>query len=510
MTMRMPQFNQGIYDKYNFDINKTDKEHTIFLGVTGMGKTVALTQFVEKKFDLCGNKIFDIWDGMRGENAMWLLPSKSKYWSEGRLDKYGRVWKATGHPTNLLFPVNNKIPNRLPSSARPFTIPLTKLDFKDIMAVVGTDISKNEQTLWNVLQDEYIDKNTTAPELSKLISDLPKMKIRSKEGYDIPKISPHGASIIFRAIERLKKHKIITSENCETSINLLDEYKDKNKITSLVLTHCESWLAYWIAQWFIRNIFEELKNNKHKRPTTLVLREMWELTPKEIVMPQQAIIRDAVNQILVQGIRSANLSVAADTQMASQIAVARSQFTKTVIFRTKYSEDIDNIMTEESKSYFSVQDRRAIPILDVGNCFVFTNKGRWKIHAKLPRCRVKRGEESLFDIWEKEYSRGGFSTPWVDIKEQLRKVDEDYNKGVVINKSKINTEKVLEHEKEIKKTFKNKKELLEERDKVIDDHMLEIIRAQAHKDAQEDLEGEDDDESHYDPSINLDISLPTK
>ncbi len=253
-----PRFISGIYNEARFNVPKHYVQDLIAYGLPRQGKTVFILTWIEKAFEYCHHKIFDVWDAQRGENGVYGLPSRFKKWKKPIIDKFGNEFKAEGLPCTLFFPMSKKLPKEIPAPSKVFTIPVNSLELDDITSLVGGDISKNEITVFNLLKQQYFHKDMTVPELKKLIRDLPHMKLYSKEGYQIPPPSKFGINTIFRAIDQLGEEKILSSASCPTAIDIYEEYK-KREITSFVMTHCDNWLAMWVAQWLVRNIYYTLK-----------------------------------------------------------------------------------------------------------------------------------------------------------------------------------------------------------------------------------------------------------
>lgn len=223
------RFKSGIFDHARFNISKKPGtiQNALIFGLPRQGKTVKLMDYAVKAHSYRRDKVWDIWDARRGENAMYPLPSKFLYWKNGRTDAWGRVFKARGFPTTLFFPMCQKLPNEIPTPSKVFTIPLTSLEFEDILALVGAEINPNIKPLWNALQKRYITKNTTMPELLKIIDDLPRLKVDSGKGYYYSPPSKQVCGTLKRALEMLDNEKIISSGQCPTCLNIKNEYKKK-------------------------------------------------------------------------------------------------------------------------------------------------------------------------------------------------------------------------------------------------------------------------------------------
>jgi hypothetical protein len=472
----------GFYNNSRYFIPKKEVRHIAFYGQTRSGKTVNTMGWVTQAFSYCHHKVWYLWDGQRGENCFFLLPSRFRKWIRGWEDKYGNVHRSKVYPCTLFYPNNRRLPKELPAPSKRFTIPIPSLEIEDIRSIVGLDITKNEEDIWNSIKENYVDEHTSAHELLRSISTIAKRKIiHVKEGYTTPEITSHGIKTIFNAIKRLADEKIITSGDCETCINIWEEYK-KPEIFSLVLTHIENWLAKFVLQWMVRNIFDTLSKRKHKKASTIVLDEAWQIIPKNTITPQEVIIKNIVDKVLVQGIGSANLYFIIGTQIPTEIDMAGGQMGICVVHKTAGAEDIAYFMITESKAWFTAEDRRAIPHLETGNCFIFTDKGRFYVHAIPPQCRIKHADDDFIDLWKKIAPSLGWTEPMKDTSSTIKKIEEDYQNGIkknleeieiIKNKKKAKEELIkMREEEEIRK----RKEAEEEEEQKKEEKRLEHIK----------------------------------
>lgn len=255
------------------------------------------------------------------------------------------------------------------------------------------------------------------------------------------------------------------------------------------MVYTEDWFAMWIAQWLIRNIYKQLREIPHKRASVMVVRELSDLCPRKITMPSQLVISANIEEIMKQGIGSANLYFLADTQQPSQVGSVRGMFGINILFKIRLSDDIDALMSEESRLYFTAMDKLRIPTLKVGQCLTFTSEGRWLGRSLPPQCRIKKQEEDIEEIWQKEYKDGGFASPFIYTNQWTEIIEKEYAEGVERNKLRNEKQRL---EKQIRK---NKGRLTKEEEKEFEDE-------------NEDIESEDKEEKLM-PVIPLETPAET-
>lgn len=499
------------FDRARFMVPRRLVRHTAFYGKTRSGKTTNMTSYECKRLLYCGDKIWDFGDVQgRSENHFLLLPSRFKIWKEGLTDyRTGKTVYAQGLPGTLFFPNSPNIPSELPAPSRIFTIPIASLDVYDFLALKSVDAKINMQ-LWDTILSNYVSKDTTPVELLYILSKLPGKQLTNMYGIKTPAVSRYEVKIFSDIISELTRMKIISSANCATVLDIKEEYRKKEAFILANSYLNETW-SMWVIQHLMRDIMKTLKKSPHKRPSGFFIRELHKLAPKVCLLPQQEVIKALINDILRLGIGDANIAVYYDTQNPSELDVARGQIGVTFVHRINFVEDILALMSDESKEYFTAEDRHIIQTLDVGECCILTDMGYWrKKKIRPPLCDIKHSDEDFFEIW-RQIGGKYFNPPYKFSKPEKDLVDADYDAGVtkLQELQNIETYKKQKADEEAKKRreedIMNKAKIREQAKAIAKEEFAvkkESKRKQKQKEEPEDIpeeeEQEDDDDDDED------------
>ena len=156
-----------------FTINHPNQGSFMNIGKTGYGKSGSIALIEEGLFDLryikrhWKVKIFDLFDGGRGENMFLCIPNNNllKYGVE-KLKALNYTPKA--YPCNILYPMSKNLPNKIPPQGKVFTIPINSLDYSDLQALIGKEITPTVAGIWNSVFSG-VTKRTTIEDLKQLI-----------------------------------------------------------------------------------------------------------------------------------------------------------------------------------------------------------------------------------------------------------------------------------------------------------------------------------------------------
>ena len=189
------------YNRRKFMINHPNQGSFICIGKTGYGKSGSIGLITERLFDLRDIKkiwkvkIFDLFDGGRGENMYWCMPNTGllKH-GENKLRAINYMPKA--YPCNILYPMSKNLPHKIPPQGKVFTIPINSLDYSDLQALIGKEITPTVAGIWNSVFSS-VTKKTTIEDFKQLVMSATAGKGKKEE--DV-KVSMQARKLVYGAL----------------------------------------------------------------------------------------------------------------------------------------------------------------------------------------------------------------------------------------------------------------------------------------------------------------------
>lgn len=429
--------------------------HIACTGITGAGKTTTIERIATVLFER-GFKIIDLYSAGKMEGAFYSLPSNNTFWDIPKQGKYGRIIGKKAYPTKLLFPVSFKYtPTNLPSIAQLFTIPVNDLVLSDIQSLLGLDMKVNEKNIWNIIESQ-LSKSSTPIDVLNMIDEIPSQdSIKHKSGMRFLSPTKHGQSNLQLTLSNFVMDGTLSSGNCPTVLDLKNELRENN-ITTLILSHYKSENRMFIIHYFLRKIYDLLRNHDVRRNVVVIIREAYDLLPKYSYEVESHAVKKKIEEILMRG-RSEGLFFIIDSQSISQLTQLKSQFDISIAHRTDDFLDIDQVLSEKTNRYVSVEDKQAIGNLGTGEAIIFMPWGVRRGYIVPPRCAHRNVGEDFFDSWRK--NGGNF----ININDKLdslkNKLKEDIKEYNIKFQKKIEKMKKKKEKKEEKIEEKKEKEI---------------------------------------------------
>jgi hypothetical protein len=424
-------------------------EGTIFCyGKLGSGKSVALKSVVESYHNL-GYKIFDVYGGERHEGVYWCLPSQDiEYWNKmeslfGPFDESA----PKQYNVNLLYPYfESKLPKKLPKKvpfvkSQLFTIPLKDIEITDIKLVIGS-VSEQGNYFWEEIK-QMIKKEDNCGSL-----DFYAKKVKSIN------------SILYKNfILPMSREKFLGSQNADTNINIIEEFRDKKTITVLCLEFVPDRFKLFVINYILRKIKELIDLNKIGKKNIQLFREVSNFlkSPNETTDQRKVIFRDLLSDCIRMGRRGAYFCC--DTQSASELkGVVAGQEDYILVFRmTSYRDKME--IFEEPKRERRITNLQIgdLAFLNPGQCYCLeSGHVARKVQIVLPRSAYWKKEYGNFykNMWEKH---GG---EWQFTEETKEYINKKFN------------EKIEEYQKKYKEVVKTSKKEIND---ISEDEIVEPI-----------------------------------
>lgn len=532
-------------NKRKLVINNPNQGNILVIGKTGYGKSGTIGVIVENLFDLryikpiWKVKIFDLFDGGRGENMFYLFPNNNLLrYGLDRLKKINYMPKS--YPCTILYPNSKYLPNKIPPQGRVFTIPIHTLNENDLQALIGKDLSTTIKAIWNGVF-KVVDKNTTAEDFKQLILSATGGDRKNKE--DVQK-SIQARRILDGALGKLIDNKLLTSGKVPLAIDLKSECEDVDNISVLSLKYIDKSLHGFLVNYFINHVFDGLSMNRIKPPvaTYFILREVRELLNTDIASQSEYAIRESLSKVLRMW-RTNKTGFVMDNQLQSALTKdAASLPQKVLIFQSDEVKSVlDSFGYGARGGVLTSSQIIATSMLPRLHCYVIdkdkVSGGAYLVKINPPKHRLHNTGErfddiynNLIGIWkyvgkdkeidnitsiEKENSES--REKW-KLKKAMKFQTKDAGKELIkqfkkIEKSKEKESDNIEYPKNTEntpKTPKNtpKKAHLETQDKPILDELREIYPHEIDV-LKEPIKVngsgiEEDDESHLDELNNKD------
>ncbi len=288
-------------NRRRFLINHPNQGNFLIVGKTGYGKSGSIGLIEENLFDLrfikrsWKVKIFDLFDGGRGENMFLCIPNNNllKY-GEKKLKQINYMPKS--YPCNILYPMSKNLPKRISPQGRVFTIPINSLDYSDLQALIGKEITPTVAGIWNSVFSS-VTKKTTIEDLRQLIMSSTAGKGKKEE--DI-KTSAFARKLIFGALGKLIENNLLSSGMHPFALDITEETEDVNNISILATKYIDKELHGFIVNYFISHVVRGLAMNKIKPPvaTYFVMREVRELLNDATASSSEFAIRESLSRVL--------------------------------------------------------------------------------------------------------------------------------------------------------------------------------------------------------------------
>jgi hypothetical protein len=424
----------------HFLINKnTFVGHVVTVGDIGMAKSSINSRICELDYEN-GFKVFELHtDASRMDNAFWSFPSDVPFWQIPKVEN-GKIIAKKSYPMSLLYPISKKTPSKLPVVANLFTIPLNSLDEYDFAALIGADISDSIRQLWNILQPQ-IKKSTTPNDFVNMLTDI--IKSNKKNDDDIKPAWQGAATLKYNIMTPLTTEGIVSSANCETAIDLLEELRDRDRISVLCLRHIPKPLIGFIVHWFINHI--NILSKQYGIKAVIKLNEAPDILRKPEMGATSAsiAISNQIGSIFKQG-RTSNLYFRLDCQDPKELPEIKNTATTVIVCRTSYLQDVKEMTGFSTKTGAITQDEfLCIPFQKQGQAFIFRRDDEKVKWVKFMWCRHRmwRTGEEFYKMWDKLDGR------WKDVRKELKFVKAEIESSENKWKDKRELDKMREAKK---------------------------------------------------------------
>ena len=390
-----------------FTINHPNQGSFMNIGKTGYGKSGSIALIEEGLFDLryikrhWKVKIFDLFDGGRGENMFLCIPNNNllKYGVE-KLKALNYTPKA--YPCNILYPMSKNLPNKIPPQGKVFTIPINSLDYSDLQALIGKEITPTVAGIWNSVFSG-VTKRTTIEDLKQLIMSATAGKGKKEEDM---KTSAFARKIIYGALGKLIENNLLSSGVHPFALDIKEECEDVDNISVLALKHIDRECHGFLVNHFISHVVRGLSMNKIKPPiaTYFVMREVRELLKNDAASQSEAAIKESLSLVLAKW-RTNKTAFVMDNQLHSTLTKdATSLPQKILLFQTDEARAILDSMGYNTRSGVLTSNQvMAIAMLPKLHCYVIdkdkASGGAYLIRLNPPRHRLFNSGERFDDVY---------------------------------------------------------------------------------------------------------------
>lgn len=267
-----------------------------FYGRIKSGKTVSILSFAGLYHDHPQRKykIFDLWGGDRNEHLYWALPSnKDRYWNYTKKLLQLKGQGPTQYKVNLLYPLTDKLPKKLPQNlpyvhSKIFTIPIKDIEIEDISLLIGSP-SETSAGLWK----ESLSETKKGANPSQIITKY----MKSGEN-----------TILFKNfLKPLAKQGLLQDKDCIYNMDskaIKQEMLDQDTITVLCLDFVDKEDRLFILGYLIRMMTKEL--DRKRTQTIGIFREASEffrVNDQSVVHDRYKIFRNQLSQWIRMGRR---------------------------------------------------------------------------------------------------------------------------------------------------------------------------------------------------------------
>lgn len=424
------------------------------------GKSVAMKSICERYHDNPERryKILDLWGGDRSEQLYWSIPNQDiNYWMKFKKKLY---FKEEGGPkqykVRYLFPVTRNLPKKLPANtpfvnSKLFTIPIKSITSEDISLVTGL-VSQAGEFLWRECLENLRPTDNGAV-LEKTMLDL-----------------KGGSTVVYKNfVKPLAKELLLQSDKCSLNLDLIEEMKDRETITVLVLDFVHKEFKLFILGWILRQINTLLDSGKIRRKNIVMIREAAEFfrATDDSVMPDRyKIFRKHISHYIRMGRRGVHLFLDAQSPNETR-GLVESQNDLTIF--GKLSGENDRISATQQLYKDGLMTKKQIQdmtFLEPGE-YYFAESGKkvQKYYLFLPRTMYwKPGYGNFYkNIWKKMVDK------WTNIDVDIEVLQNEYVKTANYMKETERLDKLLENSKntadkvnKVNKVDKSKKTKKEE------------------------------------------------
>lgn len=291
----------------------------IFLyGRIGSGKTTAMLTLSQKYHDHPERryKIFDFWGGERSEQLYWTLPSTDfEYWSKIKKKLLLSDDGPRQYKVNLLFPMSRRLPDKLPSyppyiHSKVFTIPFKDITIDDISLVLGV-VSNENKFLWKEVI-EHSKKSDNGENIKYLMKELRGTARPLYKSFILPFTRDH----------------ILQNTNNDYNLDLLEELKDRDVISILVLDYVDKEYYLFYLGYILRQVSKLLDSGKTRNRIVGLIREatdFFRATDQSTMEDKYKIFRTQLSQHIRMGRRGLHLFLDAQSPNETRGLVDGSQ-----------------------------------------------------------------------------------------------------------------------------------------------------------------------------------------
>lgn len=499
--------------KRKFVINHPNQGSFLALGKTGYGKSGSIGVIEENLFDLreikrrWKVKIFDLFDGGRGENMFLCIPNNSllKY-GVNKLKQINYMPKA--YPCNILYPMSKNLPNRIPPQGRVFTIPINSLDYSDLQALIGKEITPTVAGIWNSVFSS-VNAKTTIEDFKQLIMSATAGKGKKEE--DI-KTSMQARKLIYGALGKLLENNLLSSGVHPYALDIKSECEDVDNISILALKHIDRECHGFLVNYFISHVVRGLSMNKIKPPvaTYFIMREVRELLRSEVASQSEIAIKESLSLVLAKW-RTNRTAFIMDAQLQSTLTRDASSLPqKLLLFQTDEARNIlDSLGYNTRSGILSSNQLIAIAMLPKLHCYVVdkdkASSGAYLIRLNPPKHRLFNSGERFEDVYNnlvgiwKNVGKGKEVDPYTPTEEEIERSKEMWK---LKNSIKTHT---ADAGKELVKQFKQIEKEKEKENKGIfkKSHKTPILGVQEGGLDDQDTPISQESEEIYPPSLDL-------
>jgi len=434
--------------------------HLIVFGQTGSGKSCTLKSCVERAFLRGNTKIIDLYSGGSEEGAYYALPSEHPFWKDREFSYRQKITKAREFPLNCLIPVCRNMPKEIPDIFTPFTIPINTITEADLKSVLGKDLTKNEIAAWRTVT-EKINRETTLIDVLNYVIDTKTSTAR------IPGVSSYGISSIYNMFSTFKKERLFSSYRHPLALDLVQELRSKNVITSLILKYFPEELWGFIINYFIHAIHNIMLQGKIKHNVIIVLREIGDFLEAEAGSSQDEAVKTSMIHILRKG-RKHKLYFWADNQTPLNLDIIKTQFKIKICHFVDNTVELKDALGELGTMLLNREDYSKLMSFIPGRCYVLSDRGLFNPQMFPPLSRMSGKEDNDFFVqWRNEKG-----SRFKNISNELLSIDKEYKESenkwnIRLEKQKIRKREEKEREKRDKVMIKMRADELREKDKLL-------------------------------------------
>lgn len=412
-----------------FLIGKGDKKfgNSLSIGNPGYAKTSGNRREIELRYNL-NHKIFCLYDGgTRMDMAYFMFKSISNFWKIPKLERGNKIVSPRSYPTELLYPVSNNLPDRLPNPSRPFTIGVSDINEEDLVAILGSGKATDSAKIIFKYLRKRVNENTTPEDFLNYLG----LAYKDIDDTDKIKLSHFGVKKLKEFFTSLMSEGLLSSKKAETSIDIRSLIRDRKTISVLILRHIPE--SYWgfLVHFFLKHISNTLvgigdkKGRRLNIPVTLTMNEIPDLLDEDDEKGSAGnAISKMISKIAKQS-RTFDIFMLLDTQLPQQLPDIKETMKRIYVYnssRAAVEKAMEIIGVSTRTGEITSDDLLIIPRLSPGWYYLFDRDEGVGLYKQVwTRSRTYEDGEDFYQIYDKIYGKASY----YNVKDILIKIRQE-------------------------------------------------------------------------------------